>query len=109
LIGACEETQGSPYYNCNTLAQALKIGMSREEVIAIFGQPTEEFAPGDSHDYWCLEYRVYAPKIRQKVGERSGFQVLFQDKKLIRWSSILSSTDADDSDCAWPPSTPCES
>ena len=52
------ETQSSPYYNCNTLAQALKIGMSQEEVIAIFGQPTTEFAPGDSQDYWCSEYHV---------------------------------------------------
>lgn len=109
LLGACEKTQHSPYYNCHTLTQTLKVGMSREEVVAIFGQPLNEVAPGDNNDhYGGLTYHAFAANIRQKVGERVGFQVLLQNNKLVSWSSILSSRDADDSPCASPWSTPCQ-
>lgn len=88
-----DTTIQSPYYASNTLAQALKPGMSKEEVIAIFGRPPIEFATGEKAEYYCLNYLALDSRVRQKPGEYFGFQVLLRDNKLVKWSPVLSSTD----------------
>ena len=97
LIGCDSQSSksaSSPYYSSNALAQTLKPGMTKEEVVSVFGEPDIEFNTGPNGKYYCLTYRKEPDmRIRQKRGEYTGFQVVLSSNKMVKWDLILSSTD----------------
>ncbi len=86
-------TSTSQYYNSNTLAKTLKSGMTKKEVIDIYGEPTTEFPTGQNQENYCLTYVMFHLTVPPKLGEYTGFQVVLSSNKLVNWSLVLSPND----------------